>query len=170
MSRIHKGSIESPADDIVAMATDLRCNTGLQVLYTGLLINKYVNKRAKRNGQNRSRLEIMQALITHGGTLKPSELSKMMFRSKQLITKIVDRLEEDGMVKREPIGKDRRSRCVTITRKGVDSVKENLPAIFEASNTAVANLSQEEMEGLNDIMRRIRQHLMNLISDSPSKE
>jgi len=170
MTGINKGSIESLSDDIVAMATDLRCNTGLQVLYTGLLINKYVNKRAKKNGPNRSRLEIMQALVTHGGTLKPSELSKMMFRSKQTITKIVDGLERDGMVKREPIGKDRRSRAVTITRKGVDSVKENLPGVFEASNTAVASLSQEETEELNDIMRRIRRHLMNLISDSSSKE
>lgn len=170
MSGINKDSIESLTDDIVAMATDLRCNAGLQVLYTGLLINKYVNKRAKRHGQNRSRLETMQALITHGGTLKPSELSKMMFRSKQTITKIVDGLERDGMVKREPIGKDRRSRGVAITRKGMDSVKDNLPGIFEATNTAMASLSQEEMEGLKDIMRRIRRHLMNLISDSPSKE
>jgi DNA-binding MarR family transcriptional regulator len=74
------------------------------------------------------------------------------------------------MVKREPIGKDRRSRQVTIARKGVDSIKENPPSILEISNTAMPSLSQEEMEELNDIMRRIRRHLLNLISDSPSKE
>jgi len=170
MTGIHKVSIESLADDIVAMGTDLRFNTGLQVLYTGLLINKYIDKRASRYGQNRSRLDIMHTLITHGGTLKPSQLSKMTFRSKQRITKIIDGLERDGMVKREPIGKDRRSRRVTITRKGVDSVKENLPRILEISNTAMPSLSHEEMEGLNNIMRRIRRHLLKLISDSPSKE
>ena len=170
MTGIHKGSMESLADDIVAMATDLRFNTGLQVLYTGLLINKYIDKTTKMYGQNRSRLDVMHTLITHGGTLKPSELSKMTFRSKQNITKIVDGLERDGIVKREPIGKDRRSRRVTITRKGVDSVKENLPRVFEISSTAMPSLSQEEMEGLNDILRRIRRHLLNIISDSPSKE
>ena len=170
MTAIHKGSMESLADDIVAMATDLRFNTGIQVLYTGLLINKYIDKRTSTYGQNRSRLDIMHTLITHGGTLKPSELGKMTFRSKQTITKIVDGLERDGMVKREPIGKDRRSRQVTITREGVNSVKENLPRILEISNTAMPDLSHEEMEGLNNIMRRIRRHLLNLISDSPSKE
>lgn len=170
MNRIHKGSMESLADDIVAMATDMRFNTGLQVLYTGLLINKYINKRTNKDGLNRSRLDIMHTLIRHGGTLKPSELSKMTFRSKQGITKIVDGLERDGIVKREPIGKDRRSRRVTITKKGVDTVKENLPRVFEISNAAMPSLSQEEIEGLNNIMRRIRRRLLNLLSDSPSKE
>jgi len=152
------------------MAANLRFNTGLQLLYTGLLMNRYVDIRTGRYGQNRSRLDIMHTLITHGGIVKPSDLSKMTFRSKQTITKIIDGLEKDGMVEREPAGKDRRTRKISITRKGVDSIRESLPHTLKISNTAMPNLNREEMEQLNGILKRIRKHLLSQIASSTSKE
>jgi len=170
MTEIHKDSLESLASDIRAMATDLRFNTGLQVLYTGLLMNRYIDIRASKYGQNRSRLDIMHTLITHGGVIKPSDLGKMAFRSKQTITKIIDGLERDGLVKREVVGKDRRTRKVIITRKGLDSIRESLPHTLEISNTAMPSLSQEQMQELNTILRQVRKHLLSQIASSTSKE
>lgn len=170
MTETLSGSMESLANDIRAMAANLRFNTGLQLLYTGLLMNRYVDIRAGRYGQNRSRLDIMHTLITHGGIVKPSDLGKMTFRSKQTITKIIDGLEKDGMVEREPVGKDRRTRKISITKKGVDSIRESLPHTLKISSTAMPSLNREEMEQLNSILRRVRKHLISQIASSTSKE
>lgn len=169
MSETYDSSVESLAEDIRAMAADLKFNTALMVLYTGLMMDRYIDSKTSKYSQNRSRLDIMHTLITHGGTLKPSDLSKMVFRSKQTITKIIDSLEKDGMVKRKPMGKDRRTREVSITRKGLDSIKESLPHTLQISNTAMPTLSQEQMEELNAILRQIRRHLLSQIKNSASE-
>ncbi len=154
------------SDDIKAMATDLRYNTGLEVLYTGLLMDKYIDIRARKYGQNRSRLDIMHTLIAHGGILKPSDLGKMTFRTKQTITKVIDGLDRDGMVTRESIGKDRRTRRVIITKKGLDSIRESLPNTIETINTAMPAFSKEQMEEISAIMRMVRKHLLAQIDNA----
>ena len=169
MSETYDKSVESLAGQIRAMAADLRFNTGLMVLYTGMMMNRYIDIETSKYNQNRSRLDIMHTLIVHGGTLKPTDLGRMTFRSKQTITKIIDGLERDGMVEREPVGEDRRTRKVSITKKGLESIRVSLPSTLEISNTAMPSLSQEQMEELNAILRQIRKHLLGQIKNSASE-
>lgn len=169
MTEKYEYSLESVADDIKAIGADLRFNASVQLLNSGLLLDKYIDIRSRRYGQNRSRLDVMHTLIIHGGTLKPSDLSKMLFRSKQTITQTIDRLERDGLVKRELADKDRRTRKITITRKGLDSIKANLPRTMEISNSALPGLSEEEIRTLSAILRRIRKHLIRQVQSSTNK-
>ena len=161
--------LESLAEDIRAIGADLRFNMGVQLLNTGLLLDKYIDMKARRYNQNRSRLDIMHTLIIHGGLLKPSDLSKMLFRSKQTITQIIDGLERDGLVKREGVGKDRRTRKVMVTRKGLDSIRESLPVTLEVANSAIPQLSEQEVQTLTTLLRRIRKHLVNQIKNRASE-
>jgi len=161
MTEKYDDSLESLAGDIRAMGADLRFNTGVQLLNTGLLLDKYIDMRVRRYSLNRSRLDVMHTLIIHGGTLKPTDLSKMLFRSKQTLTGIIDGLERDGLVKRELAGKDRRTRKVIITRKGLDSIRANLPRTLEISNSAMPALSEEETQTLRTTLRMIRKHLLS---------
>jgi DNA-binding MarR family transcriptional regulator len=159
-------ALDELSDDIKAMANDLRYNSGLDILYTGLLMDKYVDIKARKYGQNRSRLDIMHTLIAHGGTLKPSDLGKMTFRTKQTITKVIDGLERDGLVARESSGTDRRTRRVVITKKGLDSIRESLPSTIETINDAMPQLSKGQMEVIGAIMRQIRKHLLSQIESA----
>jgi DNA-binding MarR family transcriptional regulator len=169
MTKKFDNHLESLAGDIRALGDNLRFNIAVQLLFSGLLLNRYINIRARRYGLNRSRLDIMHTLITHGGILKPTDLSKMLFRSKQTITQIIDGLEGDGLVKRELAGKDRRTRKVIITRKGVDLIRANLPRTIEISNSAIPGLAEEEMQTLQASLRRVRKHLLSQIKSSASK-
>ena len=162
-------TLKSLATDIRAIATNFKYNISVQLLDTGLLLHKYISIRARKYGQSRSRLDTMYTLITHGGALKPSDLSKMTFRSKQNVTQIVDALERDGLVKRELVSKDRRTRRIIITRKGLQSIRESLPRTQEVTNAALPNLSREQIQELGTILRQIRKHLINQINDSASE-
>jgi len=169
MTEKRKDYLKSLADDIRTIGVGLRFNMGVQLLSSGLLLNKYINIEAKKYGQNRSRLDVMHTLIIHDGILKPSDLSEMLFRSKQTITQIVDGLERDGLVEREQKGKDRRTKKVFITRKGLDLISTSLPRTLEISSSAIPKLSEEEMQTAVAILRRVRKHLVNQIKSSASE-
>jgi DNA-binding MarR family transcriptional regulator len=158
-------SLESLADEIRALRDDLRFDAGAQLLFGGLLLNKYIDLRAKKRSQNRGRLDILHSLITHDGTLKPTELSKILFRSKQNITGIIDGLERDGLVRRDLAGKDRRTRRVVITSKGLEEVRTSLPTTLDVVKRGMPGLSEEEMHALGDILRKIIKYLTNEIKN-----
>jgi DNA-binding MarR family transcriptional regulator len=157
--------IDGLAKRIEEIASNLRFNTGLQIIYTGLLTDKYANLRIKKYGQNRSRLDILHTLITHKGVLRPSDLSKMTFRSKQTVTKIVDGLVSDGLVTREPEGKDRRTKNVFVTEKGIQFVESSLPVTMDISYECMPSLTTQELEQLNGVLKRIRNRVLNQIAN-----
>lgn len=161
--------LECLADDIKTMGADLRFDTIVQLLYTGLLLDKYIDASVRRYNLNRSRLDVLHTLIVHGGTLKPSDLSKMLFRSKQTITKIIDGLGRGGLVERELAGKDRRTKKVIITNKGLGSIRTSLPHVLKINSLAMPKLSEEEVRTLGTILRKIRRHLINQIKNSVSE-
>jgi len=164
MKRTYEQTLESLASDIEALVGDLRFNTGLQILYAGSLMDKYIDIIARRYGQNRSRVDILNALVIHGGIMKPSDLSKTTFRSKQAVTRITDGLERDGLVKRELVSKDRRTRKVIITAKGLDSASKFISATQKTRNPAVAKLSHEQLQVLNTLLRQVRKELLRQIA------
>jgi DNA-binding MarR family transcriptional regulator len=146
------------------MTDNLKFLAGVQLLYTGLILNKYINISARKYGsKTRAQLDILHTLIVHGGTMKPTELSKLTFRSKQTVTEIIDNLETNGCVKRELKGKDHRTKKVIITRKGLESIKANLPNTLEISDKAIPNLTKERLREFNNTLKQIRKHLLSEI-------
>jgi DNA-binding MarR family transcriptional regulator len=165
MDRKFANTLQELASDIKSLSDNLRFNSSVQLLSSGLLLNKYIDMRASKHGLNRSRLDVMHTLITHGGILKPTDLSKMLFRSKQTITTIINNLEKDGLVKRELAGKDRRTRKVIITGKGLDSIRANLSRIIEISDSAIPPLTKAEMQIFQKTLKSIRKRLLNQINN-----
>jgi DNA-binding MarR family transcriptional regulator len=67
----------------------------------------------------------------------------------------LDRLEEQGLVRRQIDGEDRRARRITITEKGrtlIDRALDQRTAQHRAVNAA---LTIEEREALSDILRKL---------------
>ena len=169
MPETYNQTVESLASDIKALVGDLRFNTGLQILYAGSLMDKYIDVIARKYGHNRSRLDILHALVIKGGVMKPSDLSKSTFRSKQAVTRIIDGLERDGLVKRELVGKDHRTKRVIITREGLESTNTFVSETLETRNPAVAKLSREQLQVLNTLLRQVRKELLTQIAGFTGK-
>jgi MarR family 2-MHQ and catechol resistance regulon transcriptional repressor len=163
MQRTHKSAFLSLANKLKILNNDLRFNMGIQFLSTGLLMNKYIDMRIHKTGQSRSRFEVLHTLITHGGILKPSDLSRLLSRSRQTITEVVDDLEKDGLVKRQLKSDDRRTKSVQITIKGLDVVRKSMPDNLEIVNSSLPILSEEETQALQPILKKIRKHLLDEI-------
>lgn len=168
MTRSFEDRVEYLANDIRAQANDLRVDNFLSFIYTAEIVDKYVDSVLRKYGANRTWMNILHILITHGGTMTPTELSRRVFRSKHAITRAVDSLEQEGLVRREGIGEDRRVRKVSITAKGLDVVKKTMPNRRDLGLRSMSCFGEEEAQTFGAALRRLRKHILSLMENSSS--
>jgi MarR family transcriptional regulator, organic hydroperoxide resistance regulator len=82
-----------------------------------------------------------------------SELAVALRCDNSNVTGIVDRLEDRGLVERQPAEHDRRVKMLSITPRGVE-VRARLSARLAEPPEPLAALSIEDQRALRDIMRR----------------
>lgn len=87
--------------------------------------------------------------------MNATELARASLLTSGAMTAVLDRLEEQGLVRRQVDVEDRRARRITITEKGrtiIDRALEQRQAQHRALNAA---LSLEEREALSAILRKL---------------
>ena len=82
-----------------------------------------------------------------------SELAIALRCDNSNVTGIVDRLEDRGLVERQPAEHDRRVKMLSITPRGIE-VRAGLSARLAEPPEPLASLSIEDQRALRDIMRR----------------
>ncbi|MGL4280240.1 MAG: MarR family winged helix-turn-helix transcriptional regulator [Albidovulum sp.] len=101
------------------------------------------------------RFDVMAALWRRREGISMSELSRMLLVSNGNATTVVDRLEQDGFVRRTPSETDRRTIFVGLTPAGVVAF-EAYAAEHEAEvNRIFASLTEEELDLLTDVLKRM---------------
>lgn len=88
--------------------------------------------------------------------LRMSELADRVLLSRSGITRLVDRLEKDGLVERQTCPSDRRACHAALTEKGLRAREEAWPFYREAiARHFGANMSDEEAERIADVLGRM---------------
>jgi DNA-binding MarR family transcriptional regulator len=101
------------------------------------------------------RFDVMAALYRRREGVTMSELSRMLLVSNGNATTVVDRLENDGLVRRTPSETDRRTVFVALTPEGLRQF-EGLATQHEAEvGRLFANLSEADLDVLTDILKRM---------------
>ncbi len=101
------------------------------------------------------RFDVMAALYRRREGVTMSELSRMLLVSNGNATTVVDRLENDGLVRRTPSETDRRTVFVALTPEGLRQF-EGLATQHEAEVSQLfANLSEADLDVLTDILKRM---------------
>lgn len=149
-------SIQSLANEIREIVQVVRFDSLLLLMYASDAVSRFLDFNLKKYGQDQTRMNILYLLIGNGGTLTPTTISERVYRSKHAITRAIDILEENHLVRRGPSRSDRRSINVTITGMGIDLVKKSLPDLQRASSIATSCLTGEQIEELKLISRKLR--------------
>jgi len=91
--------------------------------------------------------------ILGGGPRQMGELATYLACDSSNITGITDRLEERGLVTREPDPADRRVKMLVLTPKG-DKLRAKITEALAEPPPFIANLSEKDQVALRDILRR----------------
>jgi DNA-binding MarR family transcriptional regulator len=149
-------AIESLANEIKEISQVVRFDSLLLLTYAAEAVNRYLGQWVKKFDQDQTRINILFLLIGNGGSLTPTSISKGVNRSKHAITRAIDILEKDELVRRQPSVNDRRSLNVVITRQGIALVKKTLPSLQRASSIATSCLTEEQINELKTISTKLR--------------
>jgi DNA-binding MarR family transcriptional regulator len=103
-------------------------------------------------------------IITRGGSLTPTQLARILLRSNYSVTKLIDGLEKDGLVQRQPNGNDRRSINIKVTSEGLKYVMSNLKQTSVAENDLKKWLPNDELENLAATIRFLRDKFIERVS------
>jgi DNA-binding MarR family transcriptional regulator len=160
-------SIDSLASEIREQAGQLGADTFLSFVQVTNIIDRYLDILNTGLPASRTGFDILIALVLHGGTMAPTEISKAVVRSKHTVTRVVDTLEKQGLARRLPLGSDRRVREVSITRKGIGLIRRHSIEIREKIIKQVFEPSLDEklMRELRDLIMRLKEHLLSLIPE-----
>jgi len=87
----------------------------------------------------------------------PAELAEMAGVARATMTGLIDTLERDGLVKREPDPVDRRMMFVHLTPAGQALLASVLPSLYQHMSTLMAPLNEPERKTLVELLAKIVQ-------------
>ncbi len=87
--------------------------------------------------------------------LAATELADFSMLTSGAMTNRIDRLEEEGLVRRRKDDEDRRRVLVQLTRKGLKLIEGATEARFEAAMDALDGLNTRQRESLSNLLRLV---------------
>ena len=136
-------------------------NFGFLVHDIARLMRMNYDRRVKRLGLTRSQWWVITNLYRNDG-LTQSELAETLDIERASLGRLLDRLEANGWVRREPCDRDRRAKRVRLAN-AVDPVMREMRAIAaDLRRDAMAGLQPHEQEAFVDVLLAIKSNLVAL--------
>lgn len=119
---------------------------------------KWVKSRLRDRGLTYARMRLLGALHC-GGPKIMSSISDDLGVTRRNVTALVDALEEEGLVRRQPHPTDRRATVIELTREGARRTDAMYDEHREAVSELFSELSEEDQRELARILDLLRDAL-----------
>jgi DNA-binding MarR family transcriptional regulator len=135
----------------------------LHLLYAGDSIVTAMAAHFHEQAISRGRFVVLMLLFKHqresccrpSAPLTPAQLADQSGVTRATMTGLIDTLERDGLVLREPSKEDRRMMQVALTRKGEALLKDFLPVHFRRIAALMGALTQDEQKLMVQLTQKI---------------
>ena len=109
------------------------------------------------------------AAIKSRGPLRPSDLAKLLERTPNSMSMLIDRMVKAGLVRRTRDRKDRRVVTVSMTEKGRTAVEPAIPVGWELIHELLSSLSDDEQRDLADMLEKVKCDLDSYLDPEMNK-
>jgi len=132
---------------------------GFNLYRTGLLFRRELAKAIEEFGITPEQWTVMATLWITGKPLNQSEITQLTMKDKHTVSRIVQRLERDGLIEKKNDPHDARITIIRPTRKGA-SLKEKVPrCVLRHFDKILSDYSDEEVNALIASLKRLRKTL-----------
>ena len=131
------------------------------------LLRTNYDRRVKRFGLTRSQWWVITNLYRNDG-LTQSELAETLDIERASLGRLLDRLEANGWVRREPCSRDRRAKRVLLTDEVGPVMREMRAIAAGLRRDAMSGLKTDEQEAFVDVLLAIKSNLVALNGQGPS--
>lgn len=131
----------------------------------GVELESTVRASLSKRGISEGRLRILAILLDRSEPATHSELADESGVTKGTITGLVDGLERDGYVQRQPDIQDRRVTRIQLTPAGQAYLDQILPGHLSRLARSMAGLTATEQRTLVELLRKVHAGLPALMED-----
>ena len=133
---------------------------GFVVSQSGYLLGKCLGKAIKQSGYNITPREFSILNRLHQfGELSQFQIADMTFKDRPATTRMIDKLEGHGYIKRQTNPKDRRSFNITLTKKGQNARNKIVPLAVLMTEAGCEGIPRADLlttlrtlQSLNDVI------------------
>ncbi|MCI4063485.1 MarR family transcriptional regulator [Micromonospora sp. R77] len=135
-----------------------------RITAVGLLVEAHAGLFARfaaqyeEHGLSPVEFEVLTRLVrSPGNQLRMTDLAAQTSLSTSGVTRVVDRMERDGLLRRRACPSDRRSSYAVVTRAGMERLEETLPGHLQIiEQWFTGQLAPAALDALLDGLRRVR--------------
>lgn len=138
------------------------------ILYLYTEGRRLTKEYARQANLTSPQLTVIKVLETFGD-VSLSELSERIRAQNSTVTGIIDRMEREGLVKRERSKEDRRVVRIRLTSKGAGLARDIPVEPMEILRRAIMSLSQSEGRDLVHISTKLAKRVRELV-EHPTEE
>jgi DNA-binding MarR family transcriptional regulator len=131
---------------------------GFLIADTARLMRRAFDERVRTHGMTRAQWRVLGLLLRFGGSTQVT-LAEMMDVEPITAARMIDRLQEAGLVERRADPSDRRAWRIHLTAKGESKLEELRPTAFSLYEDAVSGLNQAQQAELETMLNIIRSNL-----------
>lgn len=135
------------------------CEVFLHLLRAGDEAFRVIDTHFQSKGLSQGRFTVLMLLLDKSSgtsaSLTPAQLADMSGVTRATMTGLIDTLERDGMVTRNPDPGDRRMLLVELTAKGMEFLAQMLPEHFRRIGVLMSPLNEDERATLVRILGKI---------------
>jgi DNA-binding MarR family transcriptional regulator len=128
------------------------------------VMNRYVLLRTKGDARTWLRVYAVTFIITRGGKVTPTELAKILLRSRNSVSQLINGLEKDALVKRYHTAEDRRTVYVEVTPDGLSFIKARFEVLKSLEDEIKSCLDDGELRIIVNLTRKLRLRLIEKLT------
>ena len=134
------------------------------VIYLQTEGRRLAREESQKAGVTATQLNVLK-LLDEIGDLSLSELGRRIAAQYSTVTGIVDRMERDGLVRRERSAEDRRVWRIRPTELGQKIARSFAVAPWDLLRGALAELDRREQEQLVVLLRKVAENVKKRVPD-----
>lgn len=128
----------------------------VNLFYTYGVLSSRVQSLLKSSGLTMQQFNILRILRgQHPDPVSNTAVKERLLDRNSDVTRIIDRLMRDGLVRRKSCSSDRRRVDITITEKGLELL-EQIDRKSDEMDAIAATITSDEASRLNDLLDKIR--------------
>lgn len=127
-----------------------------EVILVGRRWRARLDERLRRIGQTNARWATLYWISTAETELNQSELAERVGIETPTLVRILDQLEEQGLVTRTPDPRDRRAKIISVTGEAAKALSEGEEIAAELRTRLMAEFEMEEISTSLRVLQRLR--------------
>ena len=131
----------------------------LNIIRTNDQFQNRFGRLFREHGLTSSQYNVLRILRGEGKPMPCLEIAERMVQVVPAMTGLIDRLEKQGLVRRDRCTEDRRVIFIELTDKGAGLLQQLDEPVMEMHRSLVGHLSQTELKELSRLLEKCRRSI-----------